>query len=295
MYKIFFLGNENYAGIEWDTDSTHDDYKASPNGNVFIMWGMSDKNNDKSYLIVFDRKQVFYKKSFSSDLGLDLSNLYVFNDKTTILVADDYVLYLNKNGENIFKKKISHNSEYGISGNYFWCTGTKESGDDCILVVNLQDKISTLKKTPLQDMQGFENNVFWCFGANEEDESELFIFNIVNNRILKRVIKDLDDDTLACDGYVYFDGGSFIFLYKNQQDYIGYDTLGRIIIPSEGCLAAAKLKQSKLFLQRRKSDIKNAKEKYLYWKNNMYKPQAAEYIAYYRKKLISLGVEIVDA
>ena len=44
----------------------------------------------------------------------------------------------------------------------------------------------------------------------------------------------------------------------------------------------------------RKSDIKKAKEQYLYWKGNMHKSQAAENIEYYRKKLIALGVEIVN-
>lgn len=292
-HRISFFGTGNHAGIDWDTDSTHDDYKVSPNGNVFIMWGMSDKNNEKYYLIVFDKEQVFYKKVFSSDLCVDLNNLYVFDDKTAILVTDEYILHLNENGENISKKNIAHNNEYGISGNYFWCTGEKESGDSCILVINLQDKTSTLKKTPSQDIQGFTNNVFWCFGSNEEDESELFIFNITNNKVVKRVIKDLDDDTLACDGYVYFDGASFVFLYKNQRDLIGYDVAGKIIDPSEECLVAAKSKQSELFSQRRKSDIERAKSQYRYWKGNTHKPQAAEQIAYYRNKLISLGIDIV--
>ena len=234
--RISFFGTGNHVGIDWDTDSTHDDYKVSSNGNVFIMWGMSNKNNEKYYLIVFDKERVFYKKVFSSDLCVDLNNLYVFDDKTSILIADDYILYLNENGENISKKNIAHNNEYGISGNYFWCTGEKENRDNYILVINLQDKTSTLKKTPSQDMQGFTNNVFWCFGSNEEDESELFIFNIANNKVVKRVIKDLDDGTLACDGYVCFDGTSFVFLYKNQRDSIGYDVTGKIINPSEELL-----------------------------------------------------------
>ena len=292
-HKISFFGADNHAGIDWDNDSTHDDYKASPNGNVFIMWGMSDKNNEKYYLIVFDKDNVFYKKSFSSDLCVDLNNIYVFDDKTSILVADEYVLYLDENGENISKKSIAHNNEYGISGVYFWCLGEKENGDNCILVINLRDKTSTIKKTPSQDIQGFTNNIFWCFGSNEEDESELFIFNVASNKVIKRIIKDLDDDTLAYNGYVYFDGSSFVFLYGNQQNSIGYDTAGKIIEPSEKCLALAKVKQSELFSQRRKNDIERAKSQYQYWKSNMHKPQAAEQIAYYRNKLISLGIDII--
>ena len=292
-YKISFFGTGNHAGIDWDTDSTHDDYKVSPNGNIFIMWGMSDKNNEKYYLIVFDKDKVFYKKAFSSDLCVDLNNLYIFDDKTSILVADEYVLCLNEDGENISKKNIAHNNEYGISGDYFWCTGEKENRDNYILVINLQDKTSTLKKTPSKDIQGLTDNVFWCFGSNDEDESELFIFNIANNKIVKRVIKDLDDDTLACDGYVFFDGDSFVFLYKNQKDFIGYDITGKIIDPSEECLVTAKSKQSELFSQRRNNDIERAKSQYRYWKGNMHKPQATEQIAYYRNKLISLGIDIV--
>ena len=121
----------------------------------------------------------------------------------------------------------------------------------------------------------------------------MFIFNIANNKVVKRVIKDLDDETLAYNGYVYFDGSSFVFLYGNQQNSIGYDTAGKIIEPSEECLSVAKSKQSELFLQRRNSDIERAKSQYRYWKCNMHKPQAAEQIAYYRNKLILLGIDIV--
>lgn len=290
--KISFEKNNN-VWIDWGTDSAYDNYKKSPNGNIFITWAPSDKYDTRHYLIVFDETELFYKKSFSSDLYLDLDNVFVLDDKTSILIADEYILYLNENGENISKKNIAHNNEYGISGNYFWCTGEKESGDNCIFVINLQDKTSTLKKTPSQDIQGFTNNVFWCFGSNEEDESELFILNIANNKVVKRIIKDLDDDTLACDGYIYFDGTSFVFLYKNQRDLIGYDIAGKIIDPSEECLIAAKSKQSELFSQHRNSDIERAKSQYRYWKGNMHKPQAAEQISYYRNKLISLGIDIV--
>ena len=290
--KISFEKNNNVS-IDWGTDSAYDNYKKSPNGNIFITWAPSDKYDTRYYLIVFNETELFYKKSFSSDLCLDLDNVFILDDKTSILVADEYILHLNENGENISKKNIAHNNEYGINGNYFWCSGEKENGDNCILVINLQDKTSTLKKTPSQDVQGVTNNVFWCFGSNEEDESELFIFNIANNKVVKRIIKDLDDNTLACDGYVYFDGTSFVFLYKNQRDLIGYDIAGKIIDLSEECLAAAKSKQSELFSQRRKSDIERAKSQYRYWKDNMHKPQAAEQISYYRNKLISLGIDIV--
>ena len=37
-HKISFFGADNHAGVDWDNDSTHDDYKMSPNGNVFIMF-----------------------------------------------------------------------------------------------------------------------------------------------------------------------------------------------------------------------------------------------------------------
>ena len=190
-YKISFFGSDNHAGIDWDTDSTHDDYKASPNGSVYIMWGMSDKNYEKYYLIVFDKEQVFYKKGFSSDLCIDLNNLYVMDDKTSILVADDYILYLNEKGENISRKNIAHNNEYGISQHYFWCSGEKENGDNCILVIDLNDRSTNVKKTPYQDTQGYNNGVFWCFGENDEQESELFIFDFSSNKAIKRVINDL--------------------------------------------------------------------------------------------------------
>ena len=116
---------------------------------------------------------------------------------------------------------------------------------------------------------------------------------MASNKVTKRVINDLDDDTLAYNGYVYFDGFSFVFLYGNQQNLIGYDTAGKIIEPSEECLSVAKSKQSELLLQRRKSDIERAKSQYQYWKSNIHKPQAEEQIAYYRSKLISLGIDIM--
>ena len=122
--------------------------------------------------------QVFYIKSFSSDLCIDINNLFVFDDKSSILVADEYILYLNEKGESISKKSIFHNDNFGVFDYYFWCTGEKNSGESCILSINLKDRISTVKKTPTQDMQGFENGIFWCFGENDDQESELYIFNL---------------------------------------------------------------------------------------------------------------------
>ena len=75
------------------------------------MWGMSDKNNEKYYLIVFDKDQVFYKKGFSSDLCADLSNIYIFDDKTSTL------------------KKTPSQDIQGFTNNVFWCFGYNEEDE----------------------------------------------------------------------------------------------------------------------------------------------------------------------
>ena len=52
-HKIIFTAN-SHVEIDWDTDSIHDDFTVSPNENIFITWGMSNKDSEKYYLIVFD-------------------------------------------------------------------------------------------------------------------------------------------------------------------------------------------------------------------------------------------------
>ena len=279
-----------YAYLDWGSDSTCEEFATSRSGNIFALFGWSNKNDNRKYFVVFDERQIFFKKSFSSEFWAEKDDFFVFDDKTSILVTDEHVLYFNELGESISRKSVCC-EELGISQDYFWCVGENANGEDVVIVINLKERGVFMKKTPTTDMYGIKKGVFWCYGCNDEGENELFIFNLAINKTVKKIIDDFDEDTYASDAYVYFDGACFVVLYQNQN-YIAYDSLGKKVEPSLQSMCLAKSAQNQLIKKRHDQAIEDLKSDYGYWKAHTDNSRSQEKIEQCREELVSLGVDV---
>ena len=276
-YKITFhtVNNQNFVIIDWDTNGIGEEYNTSPNGELFITCGdVSTENTDKMCVFVFNRDTVLYNKVYTNTCVPETENYYVFDDGKSIVVTEEFWVYLDSNGEQIAKKKISY-EKCGIEKTVFWCVGENEDGDSCISVVDLLAAKVVIKKLSSVDQFEIQNGKLWGVGENTDGDTVLFIMDLNSLKFVQKKIENLYEDDkdketqYAYEATVISTGDCVAVLYENGVDSKGIDWTGKNTTLSNEVLDLVKNEQTRQKELAVQQSLEHAKSQYEYWENRL--------------------------
>lgn len=252
-------------------------YKQSPNGELFIvcdtLYTESENAEDAEYIFVFTHDTVVYKKAMPDDASAEW--FAVFDDGSSLIVTDEYILSLLPDGKQAVRKKFSGLEFCRLERQTLYVVGCNDDDKKVLMLFDVSSRSIVQRIIP--DIE---------YDEPEDDDAEDC---------------ERPDPQYSCETELYFTGERFVFIYRNRSDAVAFDLRGDPVDPKPAEIETANAIRKE---RERKHAIERAMTQYGYWSKRLSKSimignaadveksQAA--VEKYKGRLIELGVSVPE-